>query len=400
VPVEAALLGLDRGRSTRVPPPWHIVTGEYPPSRGGVADYSRSIARALALAGDEVHVWTPSSRSGLVNDAGVTVHSLEQGFGPRGLVALSRDFDRQRGPRRLLLQYVPQAFGLRGMNVPFCAWIASLRDTQVWVMFHEVMVRWEPPRSTRKAVLVATTHAMAGLLVARADRLLVSIPSWKPLLRSLALRRPQATWLPIPSSLPTDIPSESGPNIRKRLGLEPEIPLMGHFGTYGSLIGPLLKNAALAALRSDPRRRLLLLGRGGEAFARDLTNERAVADRVVATGELESADVAAHLSACDVLVQPYADGVSTRRTSAMAGLALGIPIATNDGRLTESVWRETGAVELAATSDRVDEAAELLLRDRAYAAAVGERGRSLYRRRFSLEHTIRGLQGEDDEATP
>ena len=42
---------------------------------------------------------------------------------------------REPSPRRVLLQYVPQAFGLRGMNMPFCMAIASLRETEVWVMF-------------------------------------------------------------------------------------------------------------------------------------------------------------------------------------------------------------------------------------------------------------------------
>ena len=37
---------------------WHIVTGEYPPDSGGVADYTAAVARALADSGAEVHVWS------------------------------------------------------------------------------------------------------------------------------------------------------------------------------------------------------------------------------------------------------------------------------------------------------------------------------------------------------
>src|ERR1019366_7980890 len=102
-------------------------------------------------------------------------------------------------------------------------------------------------------------------------------------------------------------------------------------------------------------------------------------------------DAAAHLSACDVLIQPYVDGISTRRTSAMAGLALGVPLATNHGWLPETILRKSRAVELAATPDRVHEAADALLRDPTWAATVGARGRQLYRDRFSLEHTVRTL---------
>jgi glycosyltransferase involved in cell wall biosynthesis len=137
---------------------------------------------------------------------------------------------------------------------------------------------------------------------------------------------------------------------------------------------------------------VLLLGRGGEAFARELAGEPLLAGRVIATGDLEAPAVAAHLAACDVLVQPYADGITTRRTSAMAGLALGVPIVTNQGWLTESVWRESGAVELAASAELVSEAADTLLRNPSQAATIGHRGRLLYRRCFSVDRTIRVLR--------
>ena len=376
--------------------PWHIVTGEYPPAPGGVADYTRSVARGLASAGDEVHVWAPAARSELVGDPGVRLHPLACGFGPRGLLALSREFSRQPRPRRLLLQYVPQAFGLRGMNLPFCVWVASLRQTQVWVMFHEVLVLWQP-RRLRRAPLAIATRGMAAVLSCRADRSFVSIPSWERLISSFRPRQPRATWLPVPSSVPTDVSPDSVQSVRARLRLAPETPLVGHFGTYGAGLAPILRQTALNVLRADPRRRLLLLGRGGDAFARVLASEPVVANRVMATGELAASDVSAHLAACDALIQPYGDGISTRRTSAMAGLALGIPIATNPGWLTEPIWRESRGVELAASADRVADAAEILLRDPSYAAGVGERGRLLYRGHFSLEHTVRALREEPED---
>ena len=204
--------------------------------------------------------------------------------------------------------------------------------------------------------------------------------------------------MPVPSNLPTGVSFEARTNVRARLGVTPETPLVGHFGTYGSLMAPLVKRAALSVLSADPHRRLLLLGRGGQSLARDLAAEASLAGRITATGELEGAEVAAHLAACDVLVQPFVDGVSTRRTSAMAGLALGVPIATNEGWVTEPVWREFDAVELAPGPELVAEAADLLLRNPARAAAMGDRGRELYRSRFSIEHTVRELRGLDEVA--
>ncbi len=379
-------------------PPWHIVTPEYPPARGGVSDYTRSLARGLAAAGDIVHVWAPSAGA-LAADAGVTGHGLPSGFGPRGLWELARSLGREPSPKRVLLQYVPQGFGFRGMNVPFCAWMASLpRDrgrTQLWVMFHEVAVLWEPRWRPRRAVLAGATHAMAALLLARADRDFVSSLRWEDRLRPLARSPLRVTWLPIPSNLPVTVPAGTAEAVRRRLGLEGRT-VIGHFGTYGPLIAPNVRKAAHELLRVDPRRVLLVVGLESERFAREMAGgaEGAVADRVIPTGRLEPEDAAAHLAACDVLVQPFADGVSARRTSLMAGLSLGVPIATNRGYLSEPIWADSGAVELASAPDRVSEKAEALLRDPGRARLLGERGRQLYRSAFSLERTLRTLRGE------
>jgi glycosyltransferase involved in cell wall biosynthesis len=128
-------------------------------------------------------------------------------------------------------------------------------------------------------------------------------------------------------------------------------------------------------------------------MARDLLGEPAMAGRVVATGAVDGDDVAAHLLASDVLVQPYPDGVSSRRTSAMAGLALGVPTVSNEGPATEPLWRESGAVALAPSAEDLAGCAESVLADAAYAATLAERGRLLYERRFSLDHTIHALRG-------
>jgi len=69
--------------------------------------------------------------------------------------------------------------------------------------------------------------------------------------------------------------------------------------------------------------------------------------RIAATGELPAEQIPAHLRACDLLVQPFPDGVSSRRTSVMAGLANGVPVVTNLGLLSEPLWRKSGAVALA-----------------------------------------------------
>lgn len=165
---------------------WHVITGEYPPARGGVADYTRALASALASAGDDVHIWSPAVDGGLVSDPGVQLHPLPEGYRPSGLRRLSRELRRLPGRKRILVQYVPHAFGMRAMNIPFCGWLAALREAEVWIMFHEVALPWGRARRWRANAASAVTRVMANLLVARADRVFLSIPSWRPILRDIA----------------------------------------------------------------------------------------------------------------------------------------------------------------------------------------------------------------------
>ena len=104
---------------------WAILTGEYPPDPGGVSDYTRLIARELVRMGDGVCVYAPSQPGPVdSDDAGVRVHRLPGVFGPLSLSKLDAMLARAPRPDRILVQYVPHAFGYKAMNVPFCAWLA------------------------------------------------------------------------------------------------------------------------------------------------------------------------------------------------------------------------------------------------------------------------------------
>src|SRR5262249_61488836 len=108
-------------------PRWHLITGEYPPQAGGVSDYTRQVARGLARAGDEVHVWAPAAAGAAPADADVSVHRLPGCFGPRALAALDAGLRRMPRPLRLLVQYEPHASGCRAVNLPFCVWLRGER---------------------------------------------------------------------------------------------------------------------------------------------------------------------------------------------------------------------------------------------------------------------------------
>jgi glycosyltransferase involved in cell wall biosynthesis len=374
-------------------PTWHILTGEYPPFPGGVGDYTYSLAAALAAAGDEVHVWTTAKCGPLRPADGVVAHALPEGFGVRTIQALSGGLRAHSRNRRLLIQYVPTAFGLRAMNVPFLAWLVAQRREELWVMFHEVAFPWSRARRLRHKILAGTTQLMAAMLANRADRTFASVPAWNQLLKPLAPWKPGATWLPIPSNLPTSVDSDR--MAATRLAMLSGVPdcarIVGHFGTYGPLEDPTLARAVREILSAEAEVLVLLLGRGGREFIarHGLVNH----PRVMAPGEAAADVVAAHLAACDVVFQPFIDGISSRRTSAMASLALGRPMVANVGHNTEAnVW--SLAVELIEACDgtRIAAAVRSLLATPSYSEALGGRGQVLYRTTFALERTVEILR--------
>src|SRR5262249_4136625 len=137
---------------------WHIVTGEYPPLPGGVADYTCLLARELARAGDDVHVWTAELAGSTpadpeTVDTRLSVTRLPGHFGRQALRRLGAELDRSPRPFRLLIQYTPQLYGMRGMNVPFARWIRSRRTDSPWVMFHECAFPLLPGQKWRHRLL-------------------------------------------------------------------------------------------------------------------------------------------------------------------------------------------------------------------------------------------------------
>lgn len=368
---------------------WHLITGEYPPLFGGVSEYTRQVARALVEAGDRVTVWAPEAVGVCPEEGGVTVRHLSGTFGPQALRQLSNALRCERRPFRLLVQYVPQMYGYRGVNLAFCLWLSSLHRYRPWVMFHEVAFPWGQSYSARQHLLSGGQQFMAWLLLRRCRRVFVSIPGWEPMLRRLLPRGRRPEWLPIPSNLPVTAAPAARAALRATLVPQGGF-LLGHFGTYGEAVAPLLTAVLPAVLERHENRRVLLLGRGSCRFAKKVQcGHPYLAHRLVSAGEQPPDAAAGYLSACDLLIQPFSDGVSSRRTTLMAGLALGVPIVTNRGHLTEPLW-SGGAVALtdSPSARAYQEAVTTVLESSTELERLGRAGADCYRRWFALERTV------------
>ncbi|HMC76751.1 MAG TPA: glycosyltransferase family 4 protein [Vicinamibacterales bacterium] len=364
---------------------WHVLAPEFPPDSGGVGDYTAVLADALVSAGDAVHVWHPPSpvTPDVPRSPQLSMHVLPDRFGSRSRAAIAAALTATPGV--VLVQYVPGAFGARGLNVPFCRWIAGLArgGADVRVMFHEPFFYFGLSRPWRN-VLAVVQRAMAAILLRASTRVYYPTDTWT---RLLARYGPQTAVevLPIPATIPVDVaqPAVDAARSRRRGAL-----VIGHFGTYGDHVAGQLRPIVLELLRRLPDARVLLVGGGSQEFARALPS--GIRERVDSTGRTNGAEAAAALRSCDLLVQPYPDGVTTRRTSMMAALTTSIPVVTTGGPLTEPVWMQEAAVALAPPDDAraFGDLAVGLAGDPAARAALGARGRRLYDERFALGITI------------
>lgn len=371
---------------------WAIVVGEYPPQLGGVSDYTWQIAEALAREGDDVHVFAPRWPSELSAQHGVTLHRLPDRYGLRGLLWTSRELARLPKSRRVLVQFVVQSFGAKAMNVAFALWLASTRPD---VMFHETAIEVDPSMRATRKIQAIVTQLIAFIVMRVARRVFVSTPAWIPRIRAWAPHA-KPIHLFIPSNVPTAVDERAVAIRREEFRLAGAGPVVGHFGTYKMSETKRFLDAFVPLfLARHPSGSIALAGRGGVAFARALSERLPnFAARITACVGEDAADVATYLAACDMLVQPYYDGATTRRTSLSAGLALGKPIVSNTGRATEELWRTSGAIALAKSFDAASFLEEVtrLADHREARETLGELAATLYRERFSIAHTVQALR--------
>ncbi|HMF58519.1 MAG TPA: glycosyltransferase, partial [Pyrinomonadaceae bacterium] len=243
---------------------------------------------------------------------------------------------------------------------------------------------------------VAAVHRlMTMVLLNSARRVWMSIPTWESYWRPYALGRALPfQWLPVASNIKVVDDTDGIREIRVRYAPAGE-PIVGHFGTYNHHITQLLLKCVPALLLHRPGCTMLLLGYGSQRARDELTrNYPELSGRVQATGTLDARDLSLHISACDLLIQPYIDGVSSRRTSVMVGLSHGVPIVTTKGKLTESLWAESEAVSLAPVEDVTAFVNEIraLLRDEAKQLSLSTAARALYEERFDVKLIVAALR--------
>lgn len=344
-----------------------------PPRLDGIGDHTARLAAALAAEGVTVRVLTAQPE--WIPIPGVEVVRAFAYPPRRGIRELVKTVVSEP-PDWLVVQFNQFSYGRWGLN-PFLPRVLRILQRQcpalrLAVMFHEDFV---PPTNWKNRIFRVWQLPQFWALGRLADVVAFSIQPWVEAYRFWFPKAYVVHW-PVGSNI--SHVGFSREEARKRLGIAPEVFVVGLFGTLhvARLIDYVA--AALQQLKTLPVPvELLYVGPHGA-----MLQERMQGVLLRDAGALPEEDVSCHLSAMDLLLAPFIDGASTRRSSLIAGLQHGLTVVSTDGPLTDPMLRAVHgkALWLTPVGDRATFAQAVLeLAQRpALREALGKEARAFY----------------------
>ncbi len=309
-----------------------FVTGEYPPMVGGVGRFTAELASALQAQGAQIAVLTDEQVPASAESESVRVLLGRLGWGWRILTDIPVSA-RAAGAEWVHVQFQTAAYGMHpAINVlPYVLRRHGLRAA--WT-YHDLRVPYLFPKAGARL-----RNWVTRLPLRSADAVVVTNQSdWETVQGQV--QRGQLRRIPIGSDIESRrFTAEERSQRRAARGYGGEQLVLGYFGFLNASKGGLTLVETLASLATDGRDvHLLMIGE--RVGASDATNfsylqrvEAAIAEhglngRVQWTGHQSDEEVAADFNAIDVLVMPYEDGMSMRRSTLTAALANGCAIVT------------------------------------------------------------------------
>lgn len=309
----------------------------------------------------------------------VRVAWLEEGW-PAAMRELERQARAWRGCW-VLVQYTALAWSERGFPLRFLRVLRILRQAGVRVamVYHDVLP-YHGSRTIDKLRRRAQVHAM-GEALHSCDLGIFTVPVSK--IPWIGLKHTRAIFIPVGANLPEPESAWSmQPGEANRL---PAIAVYGITGGEGGIWEIASISEALHIVtESLGKLRLVVMGRHSDTAEKALKNlmDKLPID-ISALGILPGEEIVRQMASCDVLLF-VRGGISSRRGSAIAGIACGLPVVALEGPETASPITEAGVVFADPKRQRgLGEALLKVLSDREYRASLAARSRRAQERYFS-----------------
>lgn len=294
-----------------------ILSPGYPDAPGGVTDHTARLARSWSDSGAKVGVFGKTSE-------------------PISSLAGELKTERVEG---LLLQYVPFLYGRRGLSTFPRAVATSCRALGIGVttFVHEP---WVPPTRWQWLALSPLQRRQLRRLVAVSNSVVTAVPKWASELG------PATETLYVGSTL-GDPPSD--------IEFEPPLTAPVVFSPFAAGLRWDWIAAAAAAIGAG----LIVIGGDRETASRHPNLRGYAAAGWDYRGRVSAEQALRLLARARLVLAPFVDGLTGRRTSAMAALSCGSRLLTSNGHLSDPNFAGGPAI-VAETKDRYSRtAAEL-----------------------------------------
>ncbi len=310
-----------------------LLSARFPPQHCGVGDYTYFLAVALARLGHEVDVLTGAGEldeSLYPLPLSVRVHRAVDSWAAKRLPDIAT-YLRKLGPQVLLIQYAPHALDHRGITLAVNILPALGIGTHVVTNFHELYMPFD--RSLKRNLVALWQRAAAVLLAAGSGAVSVTAREWERRLKRIGFRKCIQV-IPVGSNIPLATLSEDErARLRRRLMNNADGLLVAAFGARHDRDVPAALYA-FAQLKKETPAKLVWIG-GGSTGDRERGSIKELMSLnglgkgdVEWTGQLPHPDVSRMLRACDLMMLPFVDGISTRRGSAVTALQHELPLLT------------------------------------------------------------------------
>lgn len=280
-----------------------------------------------------------------------------------------------------LLQYTALSWSRRGFSIRVLQVIRALKrcGTRCALVFHDA----EPyfgirvVDRLRRAIQIWTMRQAVRLVDLAIFTIPPEIVSWVPDESKNAVFIPVGANLPAPDTV-----------WKQAMGCNKNGPAVAVFSLSDGDVRAgevkLIAGAVRYASERIGKLQIVVFGRNSSAGAKELKERLAGTPvEINALGLLTPGQVVQTLATCDVML--FARGpLSTRRSSALAGIACGLPVLGKIGWETSAPITEAGVVLL--PGDPKEDYGPALLRvlsDESYRASLAERSKRAYERYFS-----------------
>ena len=330
-----------------------------------VEEYCRHLGDALGVHGFALEL--------------VRVDWLEQGW-PVALEKLQEQAARWRDCW-VLVQYTALAWSERGFPLRFLRVLRALRKAgaRIVMVYHDPLP-FSGERTIDKLRRRAQLHVMREALRC-CERSVFTVPLHK--LTWLEKKSGRPVFIPVGANLTN--PERAWTAHRRSEQQVPSVIVYGITGGQGGLWEIATIAEALHVVTAQMGHvRLVAVGRNCDSMEKTLKNAlQKLPVEVLASGVLPAEEIVEHMAHCDVMLF-VRGGISSRRGSAIAGIACGLPLVALAGPETAHPITEAGLVLADPQSPQgLGEALLRVLRDKEYRGALAERSRQAQEKYFS-----------------